>query len=72
LAQNQLRTDISLEATMQEFNQMVNQAQPHHNDITENETNMIDSPKWAYIVSPFVALVILLFMYCSYSQLMIN
>lgn len=65
--------DISLEATMQEFNQMVNQAQPHHNDITEeNETNMIDSPKWAYIVSPFVALVILLFMYCSYNQLMIN
>ncbi|MFW2125091.1 hypothetical protein ACG94O_19575, partial [Acinetobacter ursingii] len=64
------QTDISLEATMQEFNQMVNQAQPHHNDITEeNETNMIDSPKWAYIVSPFVALVILLFMYCSYSQL---
>ena len=62
--------DISLEATMQEFNQMVHQAQPciHHTE--EIEVEQPNIPTWSYLLSPIIALVILLFMYCSYSQLL--
>ncbi|ENW82641.1 hypothetical protein F909_00911 [Acinetobacter sp. ANC 3929] len=66
-----IQQEVSLEATMQEFNQMVHQSQPtahdNHEEIVEVETPVV--PAWAYIVSPFVALVILLFLYCSYCQL---
>ena len=65
-----VQEEVSLEATMQEFNQMVNQAQPvahDHHDVAEVAPPV--TPTWAYIVSPLVALVILIFLYCSYCQL---
>ena len=62
--------DISLEATMQEFNQMVHQAQPSIHHTEEIEVEQADVPAWSYLLSPVIALVILLFMYCSYSQLL--
>ena len=62
--------DISLEATMQEFNQMVHQAQPNLHQAEEIEVEQADVPAWSYLLSPIIALVILLFMYCSYSQLL--
>ena len=62
--------DISLEATMQEFNQMVHQAQPSIHHTEEIEVEQPDVPAWSYLLSPIIALVILLFMYCSYSQLL--
>ena len=61
--------DISLEATMQEFNQMVHQAQPSIHHTEEIEVEQPDVPAWSYLISPVIALVILLFMYYSYSQL---
>lgn len=65
-----VQEDVSLEATMQEFNQMVNQAQPVAHDHHEVEdVPPPATPTWAYIVSPLVALVILIFLYCSYCQL---
>ncbi|WAU76108.1 MULTISPECIES: hypothetical protein [unclassified Acinetobacter] len=62
--------DISLEATMQEFNQMVHQAQPSIHHTEEIEVEQPNIPVWSYLLSPLIALVILLFMYCSYSQLL--
>lgn len=62
--------DISLEATMQEFNQMVHQAQPSIHHTEEIEVKQPNIPVWSYLLSPLIALVILLFMYCSYSQLL--
>ena len=62
--------DISLEATMQEFNQMVHQAQPSIHHTEEIEVEQPNIPAWSYLISPVIALVILLFMYCSYSQLL--
>ena len=62
--------DISLEATMQEFNQMVHQAQPSIHHTEEIEVEQADVPAWSYLLSPVIALVILLFMYYSYSQLL--
>ena len=62
--------DISLEATMQEFNQMVHQAQPSIHHTEEIEVEQPNIPAWSYLLSPLIALVILLFMYCSYSQLL--
>ena len=62
--------DISLEATMQEFNQMVHQAQPSIHHTEEIEVEQPDVPAWSYLLSPVIALVILLFMYSSYSQLL--
>ncbi|MGA6137946.1 hypothetical protein ACPER7_16815 [Acinetobacter dispersus] len=66
-----VQQEVSLEETMQEFNQMVHQAQPTSHDDHEDtiEVEAPVTPAWAYIVSPFVALVILLFLYCSYCQL---
>ncbi|MDO3664434.1 hypothetical protein [Acinetobacter higginsii] len=65
-----IQQEVSLEATMQEFNQMVHQAQPvAHDDEPTIEVEIPETPTWAYIVSPFVALVILIFLYCSYCQL---
>ena len=62
--------DISLEATMQEFNQMVHQAQPSIHHTEEIEVEQPNIPTWSYLISPVIALVILLFMYYSYSQLL--
>ncbi len=62
--------DISLETTMQEFNQMVHQAQPSIHHTEEIEVEQPNIPAWSYLLSPVIALVILLFMYCSYSQLL--
>ncbi|WP_038343652.1 hypothetical protein [Acinetobacter sp. A47] len=62
--------ELSLEATMQEFNQMVNQAQPvAHDQHDVSEVSLPVVPSWAYIIAPLVALVILIFLYCSYCQL---
>ncbi|MGB5886635.1 MAG: hypothetical protein WBG77_07865 [Acinetobacter venetianus] len=61
--------EISLEATMQEFNQMVNQAQPNVHHAEELDVEQPSIPGWSYLLSPIVALVILLSLYCSYSQL---
>ena len=57
--------DISLEATMQEFNQMVHQAQHTEEIIIQEPT----TPAWSFIIAPVVALTILLFLYCTYLQL---
>lgn len=65
-----IQQDISLEATMQEFNQMVHQAQPSIHHTEEIEVEQPNIPVWSYLLSPLIALVILLFMYCSYSQLL--
>ncbi|EPG34732.1 hypothetical protein [Acinetobacter colistiniresistens] len=65
-----VQEEVSLEATMQEFNQMVHQAQPTTTDHESTaEIEMPAIPTWAYIVSPVIALVILVFLYCSYCQL---
>lgn len=61
--------EISLETTMQEFNQMVHQAQPSHEETLIEDAESQSTPMWAYILSPLVALVILTFLYCSYCQL---
>ncbi|MCH7336422.1 hypothetical protein [Acinetobacter sp. NIPH 2699] len=61
--------EISLEATMQEFNQLVHQAQPNTHDETVLEVTPPATPTWSYIVAPLVALVILMILYCAYSQL---
>ena len=59
------QVEISLETTLQEFNQMVHQPQLHDDSISTQPA----SPTWSYLISPLVALVILIFLYCSYSQL---
>lgn len=65
-----VQEEVSLEATMQEFNQMVNQAKPVAHEPHE-AADIVPPvvPGWAYLVSPLVALVILIFLYCSYCQL---
>ncbi|MFM6907428.1 MAG: hypothetical protein ACKOUU_15705 [Acinetobacter tjernbergiae] len=57
--------ETSLEATMQEFNQMVHQAQHTEEIIIQEPT----TPAWSFIIAPAVALTILLFLYCTYLQL---
>ncbi len=61
--------DISLEATIQEFNQMVHQAQPSEHDAIATVVESQSIPTWSSLLAPLVALAILLFLYCSYSQL---
>jgi hypothetical protein len=56
---------------MKEFNQMVHTAQQptetnHHNTI---EIQELPIPAWSKIVAPIVALAILVFLYCQYSNL---
>ena len=48
---------------------MVHQAQPSIHHTEEIEVEQPNIPAWSYLISPVIALVILLFMYCSYSQL---
>ena len=62
--------EISIETTMQEFNQMVHQTQTStHNNVEVLQPSI---PMWSRIVAPLVALAILIFLYCSYNQLFIG
>ena len=58
--------EISLDATLQEFNQLVHHTTPQHDEIVVEQAPI---PNWAYIVAPLVALYILVFLYCAYCQL---
>ena len=60
-----IQQEVSLETTIQEFNQMVHQAQ-HTEEISTPEPT---TPTWSFIIAPVTALIILLFLYCSYIQL---
>lgn len=51
-----VQEELSLEASMKEFNQMVSQNQQHQ-DV--EEVIVINTPTWAKIVEPIVAIVIL-------------
>ena len=51
-----VQEELSLEASMKEFNQMVSQNQQHQ-DI--EEVIVVDTPTWAKIVEPIVAIAIL-------------
>ena len=57
--------EISLDATLQEFSQLVHHT-PKQDEIVVEQAPV---PNWAYIVAPLVALYILVFLYCAYSQL---
>lgn len=62
--------ELSLDTTMKEFNQMVHQAQPHHDDVhIEEQAAKISVPTWSKIIAPVVALAILGYLYCIYTQL---
>ena len=62
--------ELSLDATMKEFNQMVHQAQPHHEDLhVEEQPNETFIPGWSKVIAPLVALAILGYLYCMYTQL---
>lgn len=62
--------ELSLDTTMKEFNQMVHQAQPHHDDLHIDEQATESSvPTWSKIIAPVVALAILGYLYCIYTQL---
>ena len=62
--------ELSLDTTMKEFNQMVHQAQPHHEDLhIKEQTTEISVPTWSKIIAPVVALAILGYLYCIYTQL---
>lgn len=62
--------ELSLDTTMKEFNQMVHQAQPSHEDLhIEEQTIETSVPTWAKIIAPVVALAILGYLYCIYTQL---
>ena len=57
--------EISLDATLQEFSQLVHHTPKQDEIVVEQEP----VPNWAYIVAPLVALYILVFLYCAYCQL---
>ncbi|MCH2003766.1 hypothetical protein [Acinetobacter seifertii] len=62
--------ELSLDTTMKEFNQMVHQAQPSHEDLhIEEQTIETSVPTWSKIIAPVVALAILGYLYCIYAQL---
>ncbi|MBD1231191.1 hypothetical protein IDM33_19170 [Acinetobacter seifertii] len=62
--------ELSLDTTMKEFNQMVHQAQPSHEDLhIEEQTIETSVPTWSKIIAPVVALAILGYLYCIYTQL---
>ncbi|MGK8803109.1 hypothetical protein [Acinetobacter seifertii] len=62
--------ELSLDTTMKEFNQMVHQAQPSHEDLHIEEQIIETSvPTWSKIIAPVVALAILGYLYCIYTQL---
>ncbi|MFX9272923.1 hypothetical protein ABTN92_19660, partial [Acinetobacter baumannii] len=48
--------ELSLDATMKEFNQMVHQAQPHHEELhIEEQPIEIFIPAWSKVIAPLVA-----------------
>lgn len=57
----------SLDDSIQEFNQMVHSH--HDQDQHVAEPTVAEVPTWAKIVEPLVALAILAYLYCVYSQL---
>ena len=57
--------EISLDATLQEFSQLVHHTPKQDEIVVEQEP----VPNWAYIVAPLVSLYILVFLYCAYCQL---
>lgn len=62
--------ELSLDTTMKEFNQMVHQAQPSHEYLhIEEQTIETSVPTWSKIIAPVVALAILGYLYCIYTQL---
>ena len=63
--------ELSLEATMKEFNQMVHQAQPHVDDVHTHAPEQPEAPvpAWSKVVAPLVALAVLGYLYCAYTQL---
>ncbi|MDS7942322.1 hypothetical protein RMA95_00085 [Acinetobacter sp. V110_1] len=62
--------ELSLDATMKEFNQMVHQAQPHHEDLHAEEQSIETFiPAWSKVIAPLVALAILGYLYCFYTHL---
>ncbi|NUE92801.1 hypothetical protein [Acinetobacter seifertii] len=62
--------ELSLDTTMKEFNHMVHQAQPSHEDLhIEEQTIETSVPTWSKIIAPVVALAILGYLYCIYTQL---
>ncbi len=62
--------ELSLDATMKEFNQMVHQAN-HIMKIYMLKSNSIETfiPAWSKVIAPLVALAILGYLYCMYTQL---
>ena len=62
--------ELSLEETMKEFNQMVNQHATDHHDTSHTQiADANTTPTWAKIVEPVVALVILWVLYCAATQM---
>ncbi|MFW1675897.1 hypothetical protein ACG9H4_18645, partial [Acinetobacter baumannii] len=52
--------ELSLDATMKEFNQLGHQAHPHHEDVPVEEPPIETfSPGWSKVIAPLVALAIL-------------
>ena len=64
--------ELSLEETMKEFNQMVNQHATDHSD--QLHTQVVEqnpTPTWAKLIEPAVAIVILWGLYCAASQMFV-
>ncbi len=64
--------ELSLEETMKEFNQMVNQHTTDHSD--QLHTQVVEqnpTPTWAKLIEPAVAIVILWGLYCAASQMFV-
>ncbi len=59
---------LSLDETMKEFNQMVHQADTHHEQHDAIEV-VTPAPTWSNILAPVVALAIIAYLYCQMSQL---
>lgn len=61
--------ELSLEATMQEFNHMVSQQTTHSYQDSHTEILAPSIPTWSKIIEPLVALAIILFLWCTVTQL---
>lgn len=59
---------VSLDETMKEFHQMVQQADTHHEEVNSTENSPL-IPAWSNILAPVVALAIIAYLYCQMSQL---
>jgi hypothetical protein len=58
-----VQEEISLDQTMKEFHEMVNQVQHDQHEVAEPE--VVATPTWAKILEPVVAIVILWILYCA-------